>query len=589
MSASSGGPSRSQCGDALALAELGRQRPQLAVDEREEDRHAGRPRRSRSNARDEAVDRGHARVPHERRRVRRELRLGGPRHARGGVAGRVGDQVDLDRVGASPSALHLGEVADAAADVGHVDQQPEAVGTHGDIIGHHEDGVEEGVDRLAQATRRARAARRRCAARAARDRRRRARASLGCSNAAGSIARRRLVGALGRQPVAARERVLGAGERRRASTVALQRAGRGRRTPRGRPARRRRARRAPGRSRSPSAASTASTRSSTNCSTASTVSAAPSASCAPWLASSAWIWPARSARRRSSRRSSAIATMPAAARRSAVRVARAGRPLADRRAWSRARRACRPGRAGRRRGLAGGAPPARVGQELLADRARDVVAEALGARVLLADVALELGELLHQRRGLVGLRQPRRGAARRVVAAERLDERHDALRACRPAEPARAWNVMRSRSAASASSPRWRSCADARRRRRRAGRRSTRSLPARTTSSRAGSELTTVRKPGKRRPPRRQRQVALVRLHRRHEHAVGQLACSARRTRPAITCTRSTRYCTSRARRRVAPGRRRARRAAASSAGLDLARRRRPVGDGTPPPRAPST
>ena len=104
----------------------------------------------------------------------------------------------------------------------------------------------------------------------------------------------------------------------------------------------------------------------------------------------------------------------------AVRVARAGRPVPERErhgervdpVGSRHHTACLRGR---KRGIG------RVGQVVLGDRDAHVVGIAGEPRVLGADDSLEFGELAHELRGLVRLREPG-GLARVLVAAELPDE-----------------------------------------------------------------------------------------------------------------------------------------------------------------------
>ena len=71
-----------------------------------------------------------------------------------------------------------------------------------------------------------------------------------------------------------------------------------------------------------------------------------------------------------------------------------------------------------------------VGQVLLLDCPAHRFGPPCQARVLGADVALELRELPHQLRRLVGLRELRRLPSR-VAAAELLDERHEPFRLVR--------------------------------------------------------------------------------------------------------------------------------------------------------------
>ena len=86
-------------------------------------------------------------------------------------------------------------------------------------------------------------------------------------------------------------------------------------------------------------------------------------------------------------------------------------------------------------------PVGRVREVLLLDRRADALREAGEAGVLRADVALEVRELAHELRGLVGLRQAR-GLARGLAAAQHVDELLEPRRPCRPSCPAPATNVI---------------------------------------------------------------------------------------------------------------------------------------------------
>ena len=194
-----------------------------------------------------------------------------------------------------------------------------------------------------------------------------------------------------------------------------------------RPARSRAAPRRPARSRAePRAARTNSTGTSSRLSSRSATKSATSSgwksstSSAPCLTSRLWL---RATNSRDLEPQLALERQPAQADRRApqrVRVARAGRPLAERE-----RNRQRVHLVGGGQSLAGlgrrQRPARRIREVLLLDRGRDPLREARQTRVLAADVALQLGELADELGGLVGLREPRR-LARRVAAAERVDQ-----------------------------------------------------------------------------------------------------------------------------------------------------------------------
>jgi hypothetical protein len=81
---------------SVALAQLLERAAQRAIHERVEDHDAAAGSHA-AVVRDQVLDGGHARMPHDGRAVTRELGLRGARDARRRVAGRVGDEVDLDR------------------------------------------------------------------------------------------------------------------------------------------------------------------------------------------------------------------------------------------------------------------------------------------------------------------------------------------------------------------------------------------------------------------------------------------------------------------------------------------------------------
>ena len=340
--------------DALALADLRRQLPQLAVDEREEDGLAGRLADPLERPR-QAVDGGDPRMPDERRRMRRELRLGGARHPRGGVTRRVGDQVDLDRVGrrhqrctwarsptrrqivvtSTSSRSRLARTATSSA-ITRTASKKASTGSLSDAAAASASRLAAGRgDRLASAS------------------------SLRVLEPRRVDRAGRLVGALGGQPVAARERVQRPGELV-AVDLPLQAAGPDRRTPTG-SAGSAAPRAARARSTAiPSAASTASTRSSTNCSTASTVSVAPSESCAPGSRASRGC--GRRARRGAGRAGGRARSRRFPPRRGAGRTGRASRSALADRERGRERVELVGDREQRARGRGGSSPPAASGR-----------------------------------------------------------------------------------------------------------------------------------------------------------------------------------------------------------------------------------
>ena len=204
----------------------------------------------------------------------------------------------------------------------------------------------------------------------------------------------------------------------------------------------------------------------------------------------------------------------------AVRVARAGRPLADRDASSRACRACRRPRAARPRTWSGAhrrrrpagtarrsrSRPRRRGPR----RARTARRRSPRAPRTPAPVS---------RPGRPSRAAPRASPARRRRAPRPAPRSRSVLSA---SEPARAWNVMSARSSASARRPRWRVLRD--------GEHGVVEAPDEHPLVAGPDDIVAVgigvdhrQEAGEPPPARRQRQVALVRLHRGHEHAVRQL------------------------------------------------------------------
>ena len=91
--------------------------------------------------------------------------------------------------------------------------------------------------------------------------------------------------------------------------------------------------------------------------------------------------------------------------------------------------------------VSGSGPPAESGRYCVVDGSRNGLRKAREARVLRADVALEVGELAHELGSLVGLGEA--GClAGGLPAPERLDERFEPSDLV-PKDPAPATNVIR--------------------------------------------------------------------------------------------------------------------------------------------------
>ena len=149
-----------------------------------------------------------------------------------------------------------------------------------------------------------------------------------------------------------------------------------------------------------------------------------------------------------------------------------------------------------------------LGQVVLLHRGRDLVGDALAAGVLRGHVALQLGELGHEHRTLVGLRQAgglRGGLAGRRVGADGVGQRRATPATSRSRfwaiVPSRLWNTIASeagveglqaglRSRSKLNSASWSRAS------------STSSLPRVITSAWSGSPLLTARNTGSRSPER---------------------------------------------------------------------------------------